>query len=142
MLRMSRRRRATWKLFDLLVDCIDGVISMLKNVGTWSEVTREIWEMKLLTLLPRPELGGQWHHWAMFRARERHPSFWEMAAVSLLHASAVGGAITEPLWSMVCKSLLVPRDWCSVAVSANPWFDVHFFLWVIATQLLIVFFFF
>ena len=57
MLRMSGRRRATWKLFDLLVDCIDGVISMLKYVGTWSEVTREIWEMKLLTLLPRPELG-------------------------------------------------------------------------------------
>ena len=41
----------------------------------------------------------------------------------------------------VCKSLLILRDWCSVAVSPNPWFDVHFFLWVIATQLLIVFFF-
>ena len=80
------------------------------------------------------------HLEAMFRARVRHLSFWEMAAVSLLHGSAVGGAITEPLWSMVCKSLLVLRDWCSVAVSANPWFDVNFFLWVIATQLLIVFF--
>ena len=58
------RRRVTWKLFDLLVNCTDGVIYMLKYVGTGSdvgvgsEVTREIWEMKLLMLLPRLELGS------------------------------------------------------------------------------------
>ena len=46
------------KLFDLLVNFIDGVMSMLKYVGTGSEVTREIWEMKLLTLLPRRSLGA------------------------------------------------------------------------------------
>ena len=52
------RRRATWKWSDLRVNCTDGVISMLKYVGTGSEVTREIWEMKLLMLLPRLELGA------------------------------------------------------------------------------------
>ena len=72
----------------------------------------------------------------MFRARVRHLLFWEMATVSLLHASQFA---IKSLCG-VCKSLLVPRDWCSVAVSPNPWFDVHFFLWVIATQLLILFF--
>ena len=49
---------------------------MLKYVGTGSEVFREIWEMKLLTLLPRLELGsgtsgGSANHviWKPFFAR-------------------------------------------------------------------------
>ena len=36
--------------------------------------------------------------------------FGVMVAVSLLHASAVGCAITEPVWSVVCKSLHVSQQ--------------------------------
>ena len=52
------RRRATWKWFDLLVNSTGVVISMLRFDGAGSEVTREIWEMRLLTLWPGLELGG------------------------------------------------------------------------------------
>ena len=43
---------------DLLANSTDVVISMLRFDGTGSKVTREIWEMMLLTLWPRLELGG------------------------------------------------------------------------------------
>ena len=52
------RRRATWKWSDLLANSTNVVISMLRFDGNESKVTREIWEMMLLTLLPRLELGG------------------------------------------------------------------------------------
>ena len=38
-------------------------------------------------------------------AREQRGLWQDCALVSLLHASAVGCAIPEPLWSIVCKSL-------------------------------------
>ena len=72
--------------------------------------------MMPLTLLPRLEQGSSGTSggdanrviWKPCFARVCDTLlFWEMAAVSLLHASAVGCAITEPLWSMACKSLHV-----------------------------------
>ena len=92
---------------------------MLKYVGTGSEVTREIWEMKLLTPWPTLELGSSGTFGknadhvileVMVRSCARHLLFWEVDAVSLLHASAVRSAITEPLWSMVCMSLHVSQQ--------------------------------
>ena len=143
------RRRATRKWCDLLVNCTDGVISMPKFVGTASEVTREVWEMMLLTLWPRLELGSSgtsgknanrdiWKPWFVRVCGTCCFGRWLQSLFSTLLQLDVRSQSLCGL-CMVCKYLLVPRCWCSVAVSANPWFDVHFVLWVTATQLLIMF---
>ena len=58
--------------------------------------------------------------------------------ISLLHASAVGIAITEPLWSNVCKSLHDSQWLVRRLRVADPWFVVHFVLLVTALQGLFV----
>ena len=54
-----QQRRATWKLFDLLVDCTDGVISMLKYVGTDS---RDLGN-EAADALAKAGAREQWHLW-------------------------------------------------------------------------------
>ena len=142
-------RRATWKWSDLLANYTGVVISMLKYVGTGSEVTREIWEMKLLTLFPRLELGSSdtfgknaYHViWKPRFARVRATCcFWrwmQSLFSTLLQLGVRSQSLCGP-WFTIFSSF--PCNWCSVVVSANPWNDWHFVLWVTATQLLFVFF--
>ena len=127
------------------VNSIDGVISMLKYVGTGSEVTREIWEMKLLTLLPRLELGSSGSSanrviWKPCFARVCDTcgfGRWLQSLFSTLLQLVVRSQSLCCLW-FACLSTFL-SNWCSAAVSANPWNVVHFVLWVTATQFLFFF---
>ena len=112
------RRTATWKLCALLVNFTDVVI--------WSEVTREIWEMMLLTLWPRLELG---------------------AALSVVR---LGYSLSSPrfcswmcdprafvVYGFACLSTILSSR-CAVSVSASPWRVVHFVSTVTASLVLFV----
>ena len=92
--------RATWKWFDLLVNFTEVVISVLWFDGTGSEVTREIWEMRLLTLWPRLQLVG-----GVICCETVLQSLFS----TLLQ---LGCAIPEPLWSMVCECLHFSQRLC------------------------------
>ena len=143
------RRRATWKWSDTLVNFTDGVISMLKYVGIGSEVNRGIWEMKLLTLWPRLELGG-----SGTSGKNANHVIWKACSACVRGTCCFGGWLQSLLSTLLqldvrSQSLCGPwfaslstflSSWCSVAVSPNPWNDVHFVLRVTATQPLIVFF--
>ena len=147
--RRAGRRRATWKWFDMRVNCMDGVISMLEYVGTGSEVTREIWEMKLLTLLPRLELGG-----SGTSGSNANRVIWKACFARLCDTCCFGRWLQSLLSTLLqldvrsqyfCGRWFASRstflsNWYSAAVSANPRNVVRFVLWVTATQFLIVFF--
>ena len=118
---------------------MDGVISMLKNIGTGSEVTREIWGMKLLTLLPTLELGS-----SGTSGGNANRVIWKPCFARVCDTCRFGGSWLRDHRAFVVYGLQVPPRFSATGtpppVSANPWNVVHFVLWVTATQLLVVFF--
>ena len=115
----------------------------------WVRGQSRIWEMKLLTLWPRLELGG-----SGTSGKNANHVIWKACSACVRGTCCFGGWLQSLLSTLLqldvrSQSLCGPwfaslstflSSWCSVAVSPNPWNDVHFVLRVTATQPLIVFF--
>ena len=110
----------------LLANFTGVVISMLRFDGTGSEVTREIWEMMLLTLWPRLELGG-----SVICGKTVLQSFFSTFLQLDVRSQSLCGLRFASLSAIV-------SSWCGVSVSANPWRVVHYISTVTASQGLFV----
>ena len=141
----SRAGKANWNCSDLRLNFTDVVISMLQCVGTGSEVTREIWEMKLLTLLPRLELGS-----SGTSGGNANRVIWKPCFARVCDSSCFGEwlqSLFSTLMQLVVRSQSLCgqcfaslstflSNWYSAAVSANPWNELHYVLRVTASQFL------
>ena len=118
-----------------------------KVLWHWSEVTREIWEMRLLTPWPRLELGGSvmcgkaancviWKPWfASLRGTCCFGSWLKSLFSTLLKLSLRSQSFCG-LWFVSVSIFL--SSWYAVSVSASPWNVVYYVLWVTATKFLFV----
>ena len=120
---------------------------MLKYVGTGSEVTREIWEMRLLTLWPRLELGG-----CGTLSKNANHVIWKPRFASVRVICCFGSWLQSLFSALLQLGLrsqcfcgqwfasvsIFLSSWYAVSVSASPRNVVYYVLWVTATKFLFV----